>query len=234
MLKYLLGLIKNLLNPAVSLFVKIDDKSTISQKAKVYGLTQVTNSTIGDYSYVGRNSHVIYADVGKFCSIAGSVKLGMGTHTLDKLSTSPIFTERRNSTGYQWADIQTVNPFKRVKVGNDVWIGTGVMVMGGVTIGDGAVVGAGAIVTKDVPPYAIVGGVPAKIIRYRFSEEQIETMLNLKWWDKPDNILKNNIKLYQMTVDDEILGLCKEILGGGKSLIIRPFGARLSERRCAA
>lgn len=234
MLKYLLGLIKNLFNPAVSLLVKIDDKSTISHKAKVYGLTQVTSSTIGDYSYVGRHSRVIYADVGKFCSIAGSVKLGMAAHTLDKLSTSPIFTERVNSTRHQWTDVQTDNPYNRVRVGNDVWIGENVMVLGGVTIGDGAVIGAGAVVTKEVPPYAIVGGVPAKIIRYRFSEEQIGTLLNLKWWDKPDSLLKNNIKLYQMAFDDDILELCKEILGGGKSLIIRQFAACLSKRRCAA
>lgn len=215
MLKYILGLLKNLFNPAVSLFTKIDDKSVISRKAKVYGKTQVTNSTIGDFSYVGRNSRIIYADVGKFCSISGDVKVGMGTHTLDKLSTSPIFTERNNSTGHQWADKQTDNPFKRVFVGNDVWIGTGVMVMGGVTIGDGAVIGAGAVVTKPVPPYAVVGGVPAKIIRYRFSEEQIETLLKLRWWDEPEEILKNNIKLYQMAFDERILDKCREVFWGG-------------------
>ena len=197
MLKYILGLLKNLFNPAVSLFSKIDNLSVVSRKAKVYGKTQVTNSSIGDYSYVGRNSRVIHADVGKFCSISGSVRLGMATHTLDKLSTSPIFTEEYNSTRHKWTDIQTDNPFKRVIVGNDVWIGTGVMVMGGVSIGDGAVIGAGAVVTKDVPPYAVVGGVPAKVIRHRFSNELIEKLEILKWWDMPEDLLKDHITLFQ-------------------------------------
>lgn len=211
MLKYILGLLKNLFNPAVSLFTKIDNQSRVSRKAKVYGLTQVTSSTIGDYSYVGRNSRVIHADVGKFCSISGSVRLGMGTHTLDKLSTSPIFTERRNSTGHQWTDVQTDNPFKRVTVGNDVWIGTGVMVMGGVTIGDGSVVGAGSIVTKDVPPFAIIAGVPAKIIRYRFSDEIIKELENLKWWNMPESVLKEHIALFQCKESDDILKLISKL-----------------------
>ena len=204
MLKYILGLLKNLFNPAVSLFAKIDNQSSVSRKARVYGNTQVTNSTIRDYSYVGRHSRVIHADVGKFCSISSEVRLGMGTHTLDKLSTSPIFTECHNSTGFQWTDVQTDNPYKTVIVGNDVWIGTGVMVMGGVTIGDGAVVGAGAIVTKDVPPYAVVAGVPAKVIRYRFSHELIEELESVKWWDMPEGVLKNNIDLFQSS-DSECL-----------------------------
>lgn len=205
MLKYILGLLKNLFNPAVSLFSKIDNISVISRKAKVYGNTQVTNSTIGDYSYVGRNSRVIHADVGKFCSISGSVRLGMATHTLDKLSTSPIFTEKHNSTGHKWTAIQTDNPFKRVTVGNDVWIGTGVMVLGGVSIGDGAVIGAGAVVTKDVPPYAVVGGVPAKVIRYRFSNELIEKLEVLKWWDMPESFIKDHIALFQSSDCENIV-----------------------------
>lgn len=207
MLKYFLGLIKNLFNPAVSLFAKIDNYSVISRKARVFGNVQVTNSSMGDYSYVGRRSRIIYADVGKFCSIAGDVRLGMGTHTLDKLSTSPIFTERKNSTGHHWAEVQTDNPYKRVTVGNDVWIGTRALIMGGVTIGDGAVIGAGAIVTKDVPPYAIVVGVPARIIRYRFSNVTIEKLETLKWWDLSENVLKKNIELFQRSDCENIIEL---------------------------
>ena len=237
MFKYILGLLKNLFNPAVSLFTKIDSESLVSRKAKVYGKTQVTNSTIGDYSYVGRNSRVVHADVGKFCSISGAVRLGMGKHTLDKLSTSPIFTERHNSTKHQWTDQQTVNPFKRVTVGNDVWIGTGVMVMGGVAIGDGAVIGAGAIVTKDVPPYAVVAGVPAKIIRYRFTEEQIQILEEVEWWNKTDEELRNNISLFQEPVDKELIMKLNGIIRGGY-LVDYQLDAQcwhlLYERRCAA
>ena len=197
MLKYLLGLLKNLFNPAVSLFVKIDNQSCISRKAKVYGRVQVLNSTIGDYSYVGRDTSIIYAHVGKFCSIAGEVKVGLATHTLNKLSTSPIFTESNNGTRHSWVSTSLVNPFKRVNMGNDVWIGERVMIMGGCTIGNGAVVAAGAIVTKDVPSYAVVAGVPAKVIRYRFPQEIIDRLETLQWWNLPDEVLKKNLSLFQ-------------------------------------
>ena len=210
MFKYILGLIKNLFNPAVSPLSKIDNKSSVSRKSKVYGLTQVSCSRIGDYSYVGRHSRIIHAEIGKFTSIAGDVKIGMGTHSLNLISTSPIFTEGKNGTGHSWIENSTIIPYKRVKVGNDVWIGEGVMILGGVSIGDGAVIGAGAIVTKNVPPYAIVGGVPAKIIRYRFSEEQIEALLKLKWWDKPEKSLKENIYFFQnRDINAAILSLNK-------------------------
>lgn len=197
MLKYIIGILRNLFNPSVSLFVKIDNRSRISRKAKVYGHVQVTNSTMGDYSYIGRNSRLIHADVGKFCSISRQCAIGMGTHTLDKLSTSPIFTEQHNGTTHSWVKTSTVVPFKRTTIGNDVWIGQRVMIMGGVKVGDGAVIGAGAIVTKDVPPYGVVAGVPAKVIRYRFNQEQIDEILKSPWWNFPDETLKEHIELFQ-------------------------------------
>ena len=210
MIKYLLGFLKNLFNPAVSLFSKVDNLSCISRRARVYGRVQVSNSTMGDYSYVGRDARIIYSDIGKFCSIAGETKVGMATHTLDKISTSPIFTESKNATKHSWVNSSSETPFRRVKVGNDVWIGVRAMIIGGVSIGDGAVVAAGAIVTKDVPPYAVVAGVPAKVIKYRFPQEQIDVLLKNPWWNKPDNELKEYIALFQGSdnIEDRINALC--------------------------
>ena len=210
MLKYIIGFLINLFNPAVSLFVKIDNKSKISRKAKIYGRVQVVHSTMGDYSYVGGNSRIIHTDIGKFCSISGETKIGMGTHTLEKISTSPIFTEAKNGTKHSWVKKSLVNPFKRVIVGNDVWIGARTMVMGGVKIGDGAVIGAGSIVTKDISPYAVVAGVPAKVIRYRFPQAQIDALLANPWWNLPDEQLKECIELFQdsTNINEKINELC--------------------------
>lgn len=197
MIKYLLGLLKFLFHPGVSLFCKIDNRSEVDKKARINSNTQVFNSTIGKHSYLGRYSYLICAKIGNFCSIGDEVKVGLGIHTLDKLSTCPIFTEKYNGTGSSWVDVDSAEPFKQVTVGNDVWIGERVLVMGGVTIGDGAVIGAGAIVTKDVPPYTIVAGVPAKPIRKRFPDDVIAKLEELKWWDLPEEKLKEHITLFQ-------------------------------------
>lgn len=197
MLHYLLGLLKFLFNPTVSLFVKVDDSSRIDRKARVYGFTQFYRSSIGRYSYIGRNSKVVCADIGSFCSIGEGVNVGLATHTLEKLSTSPLFTESKNGTGHAWVKQSTSNPYKRVTIGNDVWIGTRAMILGGCTVGDGAVVAAGAIVTKDVPPYSIVAGVPAKVIRYRFQPELIDGLEELHWWTRSDDELKASLDLFQ-------------------------------------
>ena len=168
------------------------------------------HSSLGDYSYIGGNSRIIHADIGKFCSIAGETRIGMGTHTLDNISTSPIFTEAKNGTKHSWVKESTINPYKRVVVGNDVWIGVRTMVMGGVKIGDGAVIGAGSIVTKDVPPYAVVAGVPAKVIRFRFPQDQIDVLLAHPWWVLTEEKLRKRIELFQDSenIDEKIFKLC--------------------------
>ena len=198
MLKYIIGFLLNFFNRGVSVFARIDNLSRVSPKARILRNAKVFNSSVSDYSYVGKNSSVIYAEVGKFCSIGAGSIIGMGLHTLNNLSTSPLFTEKHNALGITWTkEESSVYPFKKVCVGNDVWIGARVMIMGGVHLGNGAVVGAGAIVTKDVPPYAIVAGVPAKIIRYRFSPEIIERLERIQWWSMTEEQLKNNIHLFQ-------------------------------------
>ena len=196
-MKYFIGFLRNLFKRNVSLFALVDNVSEVSKKAKIYRFCQVFNSTIGDYSYVASGTSIIYATVGKFCSIADDCIIGMGTHSLNKLSTCSLFTEKKNGTGISWSNIDCVYPFIPVKVGNDVWIGERVMVMGGVSIGDGAVIGAGSIVTKDVPPYAIVVGVPARVIKYRFEQDIIEELRAIKWWDKNEKTIKRGICYFQ-------------------------------------
>lgn len=143
---------------------------------------------IGRCTYCGDNVNVPdkNTQIGSFCSIASNVNIGLFEHPLNYLSTSPFFyTESLGwKNGYQ--EIYT----KPVKIGNDVWIGINVCIKDGIEIGDGAIIAAGAVVTKNVPPYAIVAGVPAKVVKYRFSKEIIENLLKLEWWSLDDETIK--------------------------------------------
>lgn len=188
----------NIFNPKVSLFSFLSSTNKIDKTVCIYRGVKIKNSEIGARTYIGNDTDVEASIIGKFCSIADHCRIGMGRHSLNHLSTSPIFTQRFNGCKEQWAfsDISS-NICQSVIIGNDVWIGSHVLINGGVKIGDGAVIGAGAVVVKDVPPYAIVGGVPAKIIRYRFSEEIISKLLEIKWWNMSEEQLKNRIYYFQ-------------------------------------
>ena len=141
--------------------------------------------------YIGKNTYIGYCNkIGKFTSISFDVKIGLVAHPLDYLSTSPILYSKRR--GWLKETIYNDSQSGFVEIGNDVLISANAIILAGVKIGDGAVIGAGALVNRDVPPYAIVAGVPAKIIRYRFTEEVINKLLKIKWWDlSKDNILKH-------------------------------------------
>lgn len=176
------------------------------KKIKVYSPFNIQDNLkeikVGKYTY-GVNSETvdrpyIINEIGAFCSINSSVKLGTeGNHPLNFVTTHPILYHQKydffdNTKLY--IDLKDYN--KKITIGNDVWIGARAIILPGVTIGDGAVVAAGAIVTKDIPPYAIVGGVPAKIIKYRFEKKIVEALLKIKWWEWDDKKIKKSSALF--------------------------------------
>jgi len=155
--------------------------------------------TIGKYTYGFEPlciNRTLLAGIGSFTSIATNVNITLGNHPTDRISTSPFFYLKE--FGFRKddrLDIVTKNN-NPVIIGSDVWIGRDVTIMPGVKIGDGAIVAAGAIVAKDVPPYAVVGGVPAKVIRYRFDEATIERLIKSAWWTWSDEKLSQNLESF--------------------------------------
>ncbi|MDR3564801.1 MAG: CatB-related O-acetyltransferase [Negativicutes bacterium] len=172
--------------------IYIKDCHLVSETLKINSPAQIhpgtiigENVTIGRYTYIGDNNRIAHnVTIGNFCSFGTNIQVSVGIHPLTWLSSSP-FQYRSDDKVYNCIEPKlqfTESP--PTLIGHDVWVGTMAVIMGGLTIGTGAVIGAGAIVTKNVPPYAIVGGVPAKIIRYRFNEETIKRLLESKWWEK--------------------------------------------------
>lgn len=143
--------------------------------------------TIGDYSYVNAGTIIGSGEIGKFCSIAYYCQIGMADHPTDFISTSP-YTYGKNNL-FKMESIYSDYATPPV-IGNDVWVGSNAVIRQGITIGDGAIIGAGSVVVKDVPPYTIVGGAPAKVIRSRFGPEIVEALLSIKWWNLSINELQ--------------------------------------------
>ncbi|MDH6525578.1 acetyltransferase-like isoleucine patch superfamily enzyme [Polynucleobacter sphagniphilus] len=176
--------------------VDVSFKAKFGKKVIVRrGTTIGTNVEIGDYSYIsGPNSYVEAVSIGKFCSIARNVVIGVSDHNYSEVTTHPFCSDPY----YGIVSKSESSPQKlKPVIGNDVWIGIGACILRGVKIGDGAVIAANAVVTKDVPPYSIVGGNPAILIKYRFSEYQIKMLLEIKWWDWDISKIKNNYKYFQ-------------------------------------
>jgi len=188
----------------------------------------------GSFTYLGGGNTTMknIKSIGRFCSIASNIVAGEMEHPIDFLSTSHVL--HGNWTG-QWPELkslfnennikihesiknhsETLSKKGKIVIGNDVWIGEGVFISRGVTIGDGAVIAARSVITKDVPPYAIVGGVPAKVIKYRFDEDKIEKLLSLKWWNYGMNAL-NGVDLDNTNIENTI-NTIEENINKGVSL----------------
>jgi len=210
--------IKRLLKYFYAKIISIKSKSVIMQNCnlskatelegrnKICRNTNICNSYIGFASYIGENSKLFNSKIGKFCSIAENVKLISGQHpTKVFVSTHPAFFSDLKQSGFSFVEKSVFNENKYADekskkllvIGNDVWIGANVSILEGSIIGDGAIVATGAVVIGNLDPYTIYGGVPAKKIGCRFTDEEIEFLLKFKWWDKEENWLRNNSIYFQ-------------------------------------
>ncbi|WP_375324227.1 CatB-related O-acetyltransferase [Flagellimonas sp. GZD32] len=182
--------------------VTIDKKTTFEgQNALIKG-SSLISSHIGFGSYIAERGSIRHCKIGKYCSIGPDVKCVFGKHPTSKfVSTHPAFFSVQEQAGFTYTNEQLFEEYEtpsdpdgkfQITIGNDVWIGAAATLMDGITIGDGAIVAANALVTNDVPPYSIVGGIPAKIIKKRFSENQIQSLLKIQWWDQEEAWIRKN------------------------------------------
>ena len=173
----------------IGFMAKAKGECYLGPNSRLDNFALIENTTIGDFSYVGTEARLNHSKVGKFCSIGPAVYGGLGVHpTSVFVSTSNHFY----SGDPLEPNVPYFKEYRETIIGHDVWIGARATLIDGIKIGDGAVIGAGAVVTKDVPPYAIAVGVPAKVVKYRFNPEEIAFLLAFEWWNKdPEWIMQN-------------------------------------------
>lgn len=176
-------------------FVSMD--SVLGKGVKILKNVNIGNCKIGRYTYVGVNSNFSNTSIGSFCSIGPDVLCGLGDHPIDFVSTYPGFYSNQASGSHWFGHVHDFKEEQSTIIESDVWIGAKVIIKGGIHIGTGAIIGAGAVVTKNIPPYAIVGGVPAKVLKYRFDENLISLLIESKWWEKNEETLKKLSKYFK-------------------------------------
>jgi phosphonate metabolism protein (transferase hexapeptide repeat family) len=166
-------------------------EAQIGRRCEILAHSRIEYAALGDYSYLGENCDVADAVIGKFTAIANSVRIGAPNHPMGRASQHRFtyVPEYYEASASRDRDFFADRRGDRVVVGNDVWIGHAAILLPGVTVGDGAVIGAGAVVSRDVAPYTIVGGVPARAIRKRFDDDVAASLRRIAWWDWPDELI---------------------------------------------
>ncbi len=182
--------------------------SVIGDHCEIEKRNLIQSAEIGDMTYTGQETSIMWAKVGKYCNISRLVDIGGNEHNYRAASMMPDYRLRNKLKG-----AITKHPDEPlITVGNDVWIGQGVSILRkeDLVVGDGAVLGSGCVVTKDIPPYAIAVGIPAKVIGYRFPEEMIAELLRLRWWDWSEERILDSWELLSQDLTPEILAeLCE-------------------------
>jgi acetyltransferase-like isoleucine patch superfamily enzyme len=181
----------------IKVAIGVNIKNThIGRYNTFYKNVKITNTSLGNYVYISMDTRIINATIGSFCSIAQMVKIGGGMHPVNHISTFPAFFSLKNQCQRSFVKKDCFQETGFVNIGNDVWIGSNAVILDNITIGDGAIIAAGAVVTKDVAPYSIVGGVPAKHIKFRFSQNTIDRLLELQWWNKSMKWIEKKAHLF--------------------------------------
>jgi len=181
----------------------IDNKCELEGYNSIGENSQLISCSLGRGTYVGRNSELNKIKIGRFCSFGSFITNTTGNHPTKKfVSTHPAFFSEGKAAGFTFmketifTELKFVNNEYLVSVGNDVWVGDHVIILDGITIGDGAIIGSGSVVTKDIEPYTINVGIPTRIISKRFSDDDIEFLLNYKWWDEDWNWIESHSLLF--------------------------------------
>jgi acetyltransferase-like isoleucine patch superfamily enzyme len=196
--------IKRFTHSAVSFFAVWDSASGFDKTSEIRRSAKLKESTVGKYSRINPGCIIYKATVGNFTAIGRDSSIGLGYHPTNYVSTQNIFYKKNNMSNRWYKPIEL--EAKKITIGSDVWIGAEAMILDGVSIGHGAIVGARAVVTKDVPPYAIVVGMPAKVVKYRFPPEVIERLLEVAWWDLPESALDGKVEFFRSnTVDVDFI-----------------------------
>jgi virginiamycin A acetyltransferase len=198
LIHFLWRIILKILNPSCILkATEIGKDITLQKNITIESGCYVYAREIGKYTYINKNCLIDKSveSIGNFCSIAYGCKIGLGNHPSNWISTHPFAYDKKYGF-VEKTNFEIASTARKCIIGNDVWIGANAIILAGVTIGDGAIIGANAFVNKDIEPYSVVTGTPAKHLKFRFDSEIIDQLKKIKWWNWGDNKLKENVTLF--------------------------------------